>query len=180
MHVRFGSCIGMDVMVEGTSDVLGQIAGILINPDTAAIEGFFLYGGQARNQPLFLAAADIVRFGTAVMVSDSVAVAPAEDRVRLRPLLEGKRPVLGQRIRTEQGRNLGVSRDVQFTTRAMRVEWLFPKRLWRWGVALPATVVVKITPAAIIVQNDAVMRKRSRARLLPVEPVLPVVPVPET
>jgi hypothetical protein len=169
----------MDVVAEAGQETVGRVAGILLNPDTAAVEGFFLFRDGER-EPLFLAAADVRRFGTVLTVADTSRVSPVEDRVRLRPLLQDKRPVLGQRVRTERGRNLGICRDIQIGTRSMRMEWLFPKRFWRWGVALPASAITEITEAAIVIRDDAVMRSRTRRRLLPTEPVLPVVAVPET
>ena len=78
---------------------------------------------------------------------------PVDDRVRLAPLLRDPRTFLHQNIRTKNGRSLGTCRDVQFSTKSWRVEWIFPKKFFRWGVALPLSEVIEVTTAAIIVKG---------------------------
>ncbi|MDD3896704.1 MAG: hypothetical protein PHU04_02555 [Candidatus Peribacteraceae bacterium] len=153
MRVRFSTSKGMNVVCDSTSEILGQIAGILIHPDTGGVEGFFLATVVPMSGTPFLSALDIIRWGTHVHVRDADAVFPAEERIRLQPLLEDRRTVLNQRVRTEGGRSLGVCRDVQFHSDSMRCEWLFPRRWWRWAVPLPFSDVVEVRPDAIIVRD---------------------------
>ncbi len=35
----------------------------------------------------------------------------------------------------------------------MKIEWLFPRRFFRWGIALPISEVVEVLPDAIVVRN---------------------------
>ncbi len=143
----------MDVVCDSINEVLGQIMGILINPDTGRVEGFFLSASAAMAGTPFLSSLDIIRWGAHVHVREADAVFPAEERIRLQPLLEDRRTVLNQRVRTESGRSLGVCRDVQFHSDSMRCEWLFPRRLWRWAVPLPFSDVVEVRQDAIIVRD---------------------------
>ncbi len=172
MHVRFSHCVGAPVVEDGTEEFLGSLSGILIHPDTGAIEGFFVkvskfFGGEE----LFLSGLDIVRWGTRIAVSSSDVLSPVEDRIRLQTLLSDPRPILGQRIRTESGENLGRCRDVQFDTEAMRIEWLFPKRFVYSGVALPVSEIVEVREDGIIVRDPMPRVKEPVAEASPVAPL---------
>ena len=153
MRVRFSTCLGTDIVCDSIHEVLGQIAGILICPDTGKVEGFFVTSATPIGGTPFLSSVDIIRWGAHVHVRDADAVFPAEERVRLQPLMEDGRAVLGQRVCTESGRTLGVCRDVQFHSDSMQCEWLFPRRLWRWTVPLPFSDVLEVRRDAIIVRD---------------------------
>lgn len=140
-----------------------MVTGVLILPDTGKIEGLFVQtNGLLGAQTLFCSSLDITRWGTRVYINSDTALAPAEDRIRLQPLLEDSRTVLGQKIKTEAETYLGRCSDVQFNTDTMHIEWLFPKKWFRWGVALPISDVLEVTPQSIIVRDP--MRKESVAQ----------------
>lgn len=154
MHVRFSSCIGLPIMEEGVEGAIGTVSGILIHPDTAAIEGFFVYvHGAPSGDPYLVSSMDILRWGTRVYVRSADVIAPASDRIRLQSLLEDNRTVLDQKIVSETGMQLGRCKDVQFNTETMHVEWIFPRKFFRWGVALPIAEVIEIRLDAIIIKD---------------------------
>mgnify|MGYP002725595580 CR=1 FL=1 len=161
MHVRFNSCIGTPVLEEGGDRALGMISGILIHPDTGKIEGFFVHvRGMMVKGDLFCSSSDIVRWGTRVYLRDANTLAPPEDRIRLQPLLDDPRSILGQKIITETGTTLGRCSDVQFNTDIMHIEWLFPRKFFRAQIALPVSDILEVTQQAIIVQDPL---KKARA-----------------
>jgi len=172
MQLRLSSCIGLPVVENTDLEAIGTLSGILIHPDTAKIEGFFVHGGGIGGGNLFLSALDIQRFSTRVYVRDADMVSPAEDRVRLQPLLEDGRTVLGQKIKTECGQYLGKCMDVQFNTAHFLVEWLFPKHLWRWGIAIPVTEILEVRRDAIIVRNPTPVAEELQES----PPLLPQIP----
>ena len=172
MHIRFTSCIGTPVLEEGGEHALGALSGILLDPDTGKIEGFFV-------DDLFCSALDIVRWGTRVYLRDSSVLAPPEDRIRLQPLLGDPRSVLGQKIRTESGASLGRCADIQFNTDAMHIEWIFPRKFFRWGIALPVADVLEVTPAAIIIR-DPMNKERVSKRKNVQEGTLPDIELQNT
>lgn len=154
MHLRFSSCKGLPVFDEATGAVLGAVSGILIHPDTAAVEGFFVgVQGFLQSKELFLASPDIVHWGTRIRVRSEDSLVEAEEIVRLQTLLEDGRTVLGQKMVTESGVLLGVCTDVQIDTKLLQTEWLFPKKLWRWRRAVPVSAVVEVRTDAIIVRD---------------------------
>lgn len=147
MHLRFSHCMGMPVLEEGSDMVLGSISGILIEPDTGKIEGFFV------GQDNFVAQGDIARWGARLYVRFASAVAPANDRIRLQQLLSDPRTVLDQKIRTESGQYIGRCSDVQFSTKSMHIEWIFPRKWFREKTAVPVSSIVEVTPQSIIIKD---------------------------
>ena len=182
MRVRFSTCKGMDVVCDSIHEVLGRITGILVQPDTGKVEGFFVALAMPMAGTPFLSSIDIVRWGTHVHVRAADTVFPVEERVRLQPLLEDGRIVLNQRVRTESGRSLGVCRDLQFHSDFMQCEWLFPRRFWHWAVPLPFSDVIEVRRDAIIVRDpkppvkEAVEQPGSAIGLLQAVPGISGVP----
>ncbi len=167
MQVRFTLSTGTAVTEDDAPFMLGTIADILIHPDTGRIEGFFVRtGGVFHGATLFLASLDILRWGTRVTVRDPDALSPPEDRIRLQALLEDPRRVVGQPMRTESGKYLGRCRDVQFDTNTFIVEWVFPRRMLRWGVPIPLNQVLEVRKHAIVVRDTA-MPVSDRAANIP-------------
>ncbi|OGJ59802.1 hypothetical protein A2881_00855 [Candidatus Peribacteria bacterium RIFCSPHIGHO2_01_FULL_55_13] len=154
MHVRLTTCRGASV-VDRAGELLGTLSGVFLHPDTGKVEGIFVAvpAGLTGTEHPFCAFEDIIHWGAVVQISGRDAFAPLEDRIRLAPVIASGRTVVGQPIRTESGRLLGTCRDVQFDTEKMRVEWLFPRRFFRPGVALPISDVVEIRKDAIIVRD---------------------------
>lgn len=144
----------MPVVPENGDVTLGQITGIFIHPDTGCIEGFFVRaGGMFGGGELFLSAMDIRHWGTRVRVLSEDVLSPFEERVRLQDIAGEERPVLGQNIRTKSGTRLGRCRDVQFETKTFRLEWLFPRGWFRWGIPVPASAIIEVRREAVIVRD---------------------------
>lgn len=154
MHVRFSTTIGMPVTDDMTEEVVGTLSGILIHPDMAKVEGFFVNIHQfLRSEQLFLAVGDILHFGNRVRVRSEDVLAPVEERLRLRALLDDGRTLLGQRIITESGRTVGRCSDIQFETKTFQLEWLFPRRFFRWQRPIPRSNIVQVRLDAIVVRD---------------------------
>ena len=155
MHVRFSTVIGMPIVEERTEEKIASLSGILIHPDKATIEGFLVrVASLLHGEELFLSTHDIMHWGNRIRVRDADMLSPVEELVRLDALSDGERPVLGQRIVSENGTFIGTCKDVQFDTRVFVLEWIFPRRFWRWGIAIPVSAIVEVKPEAIIVRDS--------------------------
>jgi len=175
MHVRLSTCLGMPVRAEDTEEVIGTVSGILLHPDRGTVEGFFVrVPGLFASSSLFLSSFDIAHFGRFILVRDHERVAPAEDFIRVQPLLKDPRTILGQRIRTESGVELGRCRDIQFETGSMRFVWLFAKRWFKWRDPIAVRDIVEVRFDAIIVRDPPVIVKE---RLMKAETQPPLVPL---
>jgi uncharacterized protein YrrD len=156
MHVRFSMIRGLPVISEDDEETQGFLGDVLIHPDTGALEGFFVYrysllGGM---QELFLSSHDIHSVGTVVRISSADMMGDPQDVLRLGILLEDPRTVMGQKILTEkEGTYLGRLSDIQFDTRRMHMEWMFPKKWWLTCTPIPVGEIVRIEPHAIIVKE---------------------------
>jgi len=155
MHVRFSTCLGLPVIDDSAEEVFGTIVGVLLHPDSGRVEGFFVQIPHfLRSEELFLPALDIVRWGLRVVVRSAEVLAPPGEFLRVVPLIEDGRTILGQRIRTESGKELGRCKDVQWNTKTFSLEWLFPKRWFMWGLPIPVTDIVEVKRDAIIVRDS--------------------------
>ena len=174
--MRFTASLGLPVLEQETAEVLGRISGMLLHPDTGRVEGFFVRTeGFFSHEDLFLSPLDIVHWGMRIIVRNRDALSPPEERVRLQPLLDGKRPVLGQPIVTQRGRPLGRCSDVQFSTRDYVLQWLFPRRFFRWGLPIPASQILEVRLDAIVVREPSVgvQEKEAQQEEIAILPPMP-------
>lgn len=156
MHVRFSTSIGMAITDETDGQVLAELGYPLIHADSGKVEGFFVTMKVGFSSDVhFLSVMDILRWGTSIAVRSADVLTHPDELIRLQELLNDERTFLGQKIITESGLVLGRCKDVQFSTDSWMIEWLFPKKLMKWGVALPVTEVIEVTPQAIIVKDSA-------------------------
>jgi hypothetical protein len=146
---------GMPVTAGDVPDAFGLLSGIVIHPDTAKVEGFFVTVrvGMFSSMQLYLSTLDIQRWGTSVVARSIDALAPVDEVIRVQQLLEEERPILGQQIRTKAGATIGRCMDLQFDTTHFMMEWIFPKRFFRWGIALPSSDILEVRRDAIIVRD---------------------------
>jgi uncharacterized protein YrrD len=161
MHVRFSTVIGLPVREDHAREACATLRDVLIHPDTGKIEGFFVaVPGFLRSEERFLQTMDILHWGKHVRIRDTEVLIPVEDVIRLERLLEEGRPVLGQRILTEGELFIGMCRDVQFDTKHFLLEWIFPRKMLRWGRGIPASSIVEVRPDGIVVRDSALVTER--------------------
>lgn len=176
MHVRLSTCLGMVIVVAETQEHLGTLHSLLIHPDTGAIEGIrFFIGGAMGRREYCVSSLDIVHWGLRIDVRSAEAAGPLEEYVRFQEILREGRTVLGQRILTEGGRNLGRCHDIQFHTGHFQTEWLFPRAWFRWGKPIPITSILEVRPDAIIVREMEVPEKQSLLQREVLKAEVPVV-----
>jgi uncharacterized protein YrrD len=165
-------------MDEELTETLGLLGGILIHPDTGSVEGFFVRAPRLiRSEELFLSSFDILRWGLRIIVRDGSVLSPLAERIRLQSLVEEGRSILGQPIVTESGRALGRCGDVQFDTRRFSVEWIWPRRFWKWRTPLPLSSIVEVRRDAIVVRDPETPASEKKEKE---ELEAPMLKVPET
>jgi sporulation protein YlmC with PRC-barrel domain len=156
MHVRLSTCLGTEVIDRSSGETLGLLSGLFVHPDTGKLEGVYVTVATAMfgsSQSLFCGSDDIVHWGATLQIRSHSCLSPLEDRVRLIPLHQEGRTIIGQHIRSEAGRSVGRCKDVQIDTEKMRLEWLFPRRFFQQGIAIPAKDIVEVRREAIIVRD---------------------------
>lgn len=175
MHVRLSTCLGMALVVAETQERLGTLGSLLIHPDTGSIEGICFRVGGLSHREHCVSSLDIVHWGLRIDVRSADAAGPLEEYVRFQDILREGRTVLGQRILTEGGRDLGWCRDVQFDTEHFQVEWLFPRTWFHWGMPLPIAVILEVRPDAIVVRETEIPEKQPLLRREVLKAEVPVV-----
>lgn len=141
-------------MEELTEEVVALLSGVLIHPDQGKIEGFFVRVPRfLHTQELFLPVNDIRHWGSRIRIREEDVLSPLEDFIRLQTLTEDGRTILGQKIVTESGVNLGTCVDVQFDTKHFMLEWLFPRKIFRWREPVIASSIVRVKSDAIVVRD---------------------------
>jgi sporulation protein YlmC with PRC-barrel domain len=176
MHLRFSISVGTPVVEEETGQILGSVAGILLQPDTGKIEGFFIsIPGLLSSRSLFLSGMDILRWGSRIYVRDADVLSPVEEHIRLQGLLAEGRPMLGQGIVTESGKRLGSCADVQFDSARLVLEWLFPRKLLRWGTPIPVSQVIEVRKDVILVRDPVTPVQAAEPKAGIAAAVLPVI-----
>ena len=175
MHVRLSQCLGMAVVVGETQERLGTVHTILIHPDKGTVDGIRFSLGGVRSTEYAVSSLDIVHWGLRIDVRSADAAGPLEENVRFQDILRDGRTVLGQRMRTEGGRDLGRCSDIQFDTERFQMEWLFPRKWLRWGRPIPVVAILEVQPQAIIVRETEVPEKQPLLREELLKAEMPVV-----
>ncbi len=154
MHVRASACRGLPICEHDNQECLATVFQPVFQPDTGHVEGFSVrVPGFARSRLEFLSSDDIGHWGLVIRIRHRDIISPLEERLRLREIVGSGRSILGQPIVTEQGRVLGRCADLQFETHFFQLEWLFPRRFWRWGLPIPARDIVEVRPDAVVVRE---------------------------
>lgn len=161
MHVRLSDVRGSSIVDDQTLFVVATLGDPLIHPDTGRIEGFFVYGySPDASGQLFLLSQDILSWGSSLHVRSSAVLSPPGDLIRLQPLFSDTRQFLGHRIRVEGDRTLlGTCHDIQFDTRHLVVEWLFPRKYFWYRQPLPASDILEVTDEAIWIRHPLRLTK---------------------
>ncbi len=153
MHLRSSQVVGIQVVDDGTQQIVGFLEYPLIDPDTGRVLGFFTLSTFSGHR-VFLQSSDIAAWGTRVHVRSEDCLSPPDELIRLRAALEDPRRVIGQLIRTkETHRTLGICGDVQFNTRHFITEWIFPRKFFIARQPLLMTDVIEVTQEAIWVKD---------------------------
>ena len=74
-------------------------------------------------------------------------------------------------METESGAFLGKCADVQFSTKDYKVEWLFPRKWFRWSHPVRATQIVEVTDDAVIIKDAG-----ATVKVKDEQPEVPVIP----
>lgn len=153
MHLLRSDTIGTEVIDDLDHHVHGIVMGLLIDPDRGKVIALFV-GVPGASELFALQTQDIAAWGNRIHIREAELMGPVSDFIRLQEFLSDDRTVIGQQIRTKDGVKLGKCTDVQFETETFMVEWIFPRKFFRKGLAMPISDVLEIKSEAIIVKNQ--------------------------
>lgn len=162
MHLLRSTSIGTEIIDNIDHHVHGTVADLLIDPDRGKIVAL-LIAAPASSELLALQTADITTWGNRIHVREPEVLGPATDFVRLQSLLQEKRTFVGQRIQTKSGASIGKCIDVQFRSDTFDIEWIFPRKFFKKGLALPTSDILEVTERAIIVKEQGAKEEKVEA-----------------
>lgn len=121
MSESFRQALGRKVVSRATAHHLGSVSHLLVTVDCRQVAGVILGKGKKATLADW---SQVSGFGTdAVMVNDESALrAPADDREQA--AVNGRLELLGRRMVTESGNELGIVGDVSFDPVSGSVEYL--------------------------------------------------------
>lgn len=123
--MRFKEAKGQKVMSTGSATTVGKVDGFLVDPVTRSVAALHLKKTEGEGDTLPWS--DLKAFGRdAVTIEDAALIVVADGR--LAELAGKDREVLGRRVLTEGGEDLGTVEDVDFDPADGRIVALLTKQ----------------------------------------------------
>jgi uncharacterized protein YrrD len=156
MLLQAKQLIGLPVGASDTQSREGTVKGLVFDADDGRVLGFLIKQGIF-GKPKALAFTDVTAIDhTVVVTRDPENVLPVDEIVRLKHAVDEKKPILGQKVTTESGINLGKIEDVVVNTTSGQITKLYVRHMLEDRV-IGADKIVKITRDQVIVKDDAAL-----------------------
>lgn len=167
MLLQASQIVGLPVGATDTQSRVGTVSRIVVDPDTGQILGFVVKTGLIGGEKV-LSYHDVTAVDHAgVLVRDPAHVLPQDEVAPIKKALSERRSLLGQRVVTEGGTNLGKVADLVINTEMAMVVKLYVSHLLEERI-LPLDKVVKVTKDHIVVKDDVVLGRGMVGETLPV------------
>lgn len=168
MLLQASQIIGLPVGATNTQERVGNIADLVIDPDTGRLLGFIVKSGVLGSIRKVLSYHDVTNIDhTAVLVREPEVLLPPEEVDPIKKALKDGRPVLRQRVVTEGGTKLGKVFDLVLNTDAGMVTKLYISHLLEERI-IPLDKVVKVTKDHVVVKDDVVLGRSPLAETMAV------------
>lgn len=108
--MRFTECLGRDVVTTSDAATIGTVAGFVVDPSSSRVAALVVDGGD---QPI-VAWEDLASFGQDVVTLESRSAARSPEPGIERRTVDGDVQVVGARVLTDAGVEVGHVGDVEF------------------------------------------------------------------
>jgi sporulation protein YlmC with PRC-barrel domain len=131
---------------------------MIINPNNLKIEGWHV-ADRFNKKNLIMVSSEVRDIAPqGIVVNDHEVLSPAEDLVRLKPILEIGFELIGKTVTTESGKRVGKVSDFAIETEALIVKKIYVARsllkdFSGGNVSIDRTQIVEITDKRIIVEE---------------------------
>jgi len=142
-------------------DTIGEILNWIIDPDNKKISALVVKEAGLLRPAKVISTIDVIEYGPSiVVVRNQGAIVNLQEVVRLKKLNKYKNKVLGGKIITASGKNLGVAEDLLFETMDSSIQKIYIKSpliniLNKPDIIISADKIIEIKPGEITVQDDA-------------------------
>lgn len=168
MLIKGTSLIGKQIRSTQDASFLGKVADLIIDPANGKLLALKLQSKIFK--PKIICTIDIQGFTPLFLVAkDDSVVVSADEVVRVKQVLDKKIMIIGNKVKTETGKKLGICEDILIdTTTSMTIKFyvktsgimgtLQPDRI------IPSSAVVRIDRDAIVVKENGAVKKKVAAR----------------
>src|SRR4030042_4604509 len=163
MLIKGTSLIGKQIRATSDASFLGKVADLIIDPANGKLLALKLQSKIFK--PKIICTIDIQGFTPLFLIAkDDSVIVNAEEVVRVKQVLDKKIMIIGNKVKTEAGKKLGICEDILIdTTTSMAIKFyvktsgimgpLQPNRI------IPSASVVRIDREAIVVKENGTKRK---------------------
>lgn len=141
-----------------TGGPIGTATKAIFNPNNLQIEGWYVTDKFDNSQLILVAneVREIIEQG--IVVNDHEVLSPAEDLVRLKPILELNFEIIGKTVTTESGKKLGKVSDYAIESSGLMVKKIYAsqslvKNLTGGTLSIDRTQIIEITNRRIVVED---------------------------
>ncbi|MBQ9180907.1 hypothetical protein IJ135_02320 [Candidatus Saccharibacteria bacterium] len=160
MLVANSNLIGTPILSVQTADVIGLLAGSIVDPDTLKILGFFISGGLVDPESNILVTSSIREYSKEGMVIDSIEeLVAADDIIKIKKVIDLNFHLLGLKVETKKGSRLGRVMDYTVTSDTFSVQQIIVKRPTLKSfidpeLTIPRSEIIEITDFKVIVRDE--------------------------
>ena len=171
MIKQYSHILGIPVMHFEQGDVLGTVKDIIIHPDTGKVEALWIRLKGALQGYFVLQTQDIVEWKKNIYVKSEEVLAEAGEIIKISEILSDGRLIIGNRVRTESGENLGRVTDVDFDTQQFYLRHLYIQKSF-FGLKsydkriLSYDLIVEVLPDCILVKDQTEKAEKEKASFL--------------
>jgi len=156
----YRSILGAKVLEFDSGELLAVVSGIIVDPDTAMVEAFWVRPTSLGVKEAVLRISDIVELKKNLYIKSDKVLAQAADVIRISEILEDGRHFIGNAVQSEAGKSYGSCHNLSFDTGTYALKQIHTKRSILGLIALDERIfsynnIVRVTPEMIIIDDDA-------------------------
>ncbi len=163
MLIKASSLMGKQIRSTQDASFLGKVADLIIDPKDGKLIALKLQSKIFK--PKIICTIDIQGFTPLFLVAkDDSVVVDAEEVVRVKEILDNKIMIIGNKVKTESGKKIGICDDVLVDSNTSMVVKFYVKTSGIMGPLQPdriisSSAVVRIDREAIVVKENGVKEK---------------------
>jgi len=159
MLIKGTSLINKQIRSTQDGSYIGKVADLIIDPACGKLVALKLQSKKFF-KPKIICTIDIQGYTPLFLVAkDDSVVVDADEVVRTKTIIEQKIMIIGNKVKTESGKKLGICEDVLIDTATSMVIKFYVKSAGMLGplspdLIIPTSRVVSISRDAIVVKDD--------------------------
>jgi len=164
MLIKASSLIGKQIRSTQDASFLGKVADLIIDPANGKLMALKLQSKIFK--PKIICTIDIQGYTPLFLIAkDDSVIVSVDEVVRVKDVLSQKIMIIGNKVKTETGKKLGICEDILIDTTTSMVVKFYVKTSGIMGPLqpdriIPSSSVVRIDREAIVVKENGVKEKK--------------------